>query len=212
MANLNAPSGLAPVVYRSGTQWNGQMRYYYIPSTDTNAYAIGDPVATLTNAASANGISAVTLATAGASNALRGVIMTAGGALGPNAPINVSGSGYFDPNALGTVVIPASKTQSYFVGVCDDPDVLFEVQEWGGASYTALTSADVGKNINLKAGTNNGYVSGWVLDTTAASATSNTRQVKLMQLIQRRDNAFGQYARWLVMINQHELNAPSAGV
>jgi hypothetical protein len=37
-------------------------------------------------------------------------------------------------------------------------------------------------------------------------------QIKLMQLIQRKDNNFGQYARWLVMINQHELNFPTVGV
>lgn len=211
MTNLNAPSGLAPVQYRSGSPWNGQLRLYYIPSTDTNAYAIGDPVATLTNAASAGGISAVTLATAGSSSQLRGILCTAGGAASA-IPGIVAGAGYYDPNALGSVVIPATKTQSYFVGVCDDPDVLFEIQEWGGASFTALTSADIGKNINLKAGTNNGYISGWVLDTTVASSTSNTRQVKLMQLVQRKDNAFGQYAKQLVMINQHELNAPSSGV
>ena len=212
MANLNAPSGLSPSCYRSGTSYNGQFRLYYIPSTDTNAYAIGDPVASLTNAASANGISAVTLATAGSSAQLRGVLVTAGGALGSNAAINVAGSGFFDPNALGSIVIPATKTQSYFVGICDDPDVLFEVQEWGGASYTALTAADIGKNINLKSGANNGYISSWVIDTTAASSTSNTRQLKLMQLVQRRDNAFGQYAKHLVLINQHELNPPTSGV
>ena len=212
MANLNAPSGLSPVQYRSANSWNGALRLYYIPSTDTNAYAIGDPVKSLTGAASANGIPSVTLATAGTSNAIRGVIMTAGMALGSNSAINVAGTGFYDPNALGSIVIPASKTQSYFVGVLDDPDCMFEVQEWGGASYTAFTSADVGKNCNLKAGTNNGYVSGWVLDTTAASAVTVGLQVKLISLIQRRDNAFGQYARWLVQINQHELNSPTVGV
>ena len=212
MANLNAPSGLAPSISRGANPYNGQFRMYYIPSTDTNAYAIGDPVKSLTGAASANGISAVTLATAGTSNSIRGVVCTAGAAFGGNTVWQAAGQGFFDPNALGTVVIPASKSQSYFVGVIDDPDLMFEIQEWGGTSYTAFTAADVGKNCNLKAGANNGYISGWVLDTTAASATTVGLQVKLMQLVQRKDNVFGQYARWLVMINQHELNMPTVGV
>ena len=212
MANLNAPSGLSPSISRGANPYNGQFRVYYIPSTDTNAYAIGDPVKSLTGAASANGISAVTLATAGTSNSIRGVVCTAGAAFGGNTVWQAAGQGFFDPNALGTVIIPASKSQSYFVGVVDDPDLMFEIQEWGGASYTAFTAADVGKNCNLKAGTNNGYISGWVLDTTAASATTVGLQVKLMQLVQRKDNVFGQYARWLVMLNQHELNMPTVGV
>ena len=212
MANVNAPSGLTVSFSRGASTYTGQFRTYFIPSTDANAYAIGDPVKTLTNAASTNGISAVTLAVAGTSNPIRGIIMSAGGGLGANAAQNVFGAGMFDPNALGSVIIPASKNQGYFVEVCDDPDLMFEVQEWGGASYTAFTAADVGKNCNLKAGANNGYVSGWVLDTTAASATTVGLQVKLMQLIQRKDNNFGQYARWLVMINQHELNMPTVGV
>ena len=211
MANVNAPSGLSPVQYGRSQSWNSAIRLYYIPSTDTNAYAIGDPVATLTNAASANGTPAVTLATAGASSLVRGVIMTAGGALGGNAAVNVAGSGYFDPNALGSVIIPAQKTQSYFVGVLDDPDAVFELQS-ASTSGTPYTAADIGKGCNLKAGTNNGYVSGWTLDDTAASSTSNTRQLRIMGLVQRKDNVFGSYARYLVMFNQHELNFPSSGV
>lgn len=211
MANTNAPSGLAPVQYLHGNAWNMQMRLYYIPQTDTNAYAVGDPVASLTGAASAGGIPAVTLATAGASNLLRGVLMTSGGAAG-TLPGLIAGSGFYDPNALGSIVIPATKTQPYFVGICDDPDVLWEVQEFSGSGSTNFTAADIGKGVNLKAGANNGYISGWTLDDTAASSTSNTRQVRLMGLIQRKDNAFGNYAKFLVAINQHELNFPSSGV
>lgn len=204
MANLNRPSGLSPVEHLQSNVWSGKINLYYIPSTDTNAYAIGDPVATLTNAGSALGVSAVTLATAGTSNVLRGVIVTAGGV--------VDSGPYVDPANLSTIIIPAQKTQNYWVGVVDDPYVIFEVQEWGGASFTALTAADIGKGINLKSGANNGYTSTWVLDTTAASSTANTRQVRLLGLVKRLDNAFGQYAKWRVLLNQHELKAATAGV
>lgn len=204
MANVNKPSGLSPVRYLNGSPWNGRMNLYYIPSTDANAYAIGDPVATLTGAASASGVSAVTLASAGASAVLRGVLVTAGGTqeAGP----------FVDPANLALTVIPASKTQNYWVGVVDDPMVIFEIQEFSGSGATNFTSADVGKGCNLKSGTNNGYLSGWTLDDTAVSATSSTRQVRLLGLARRTDNVFGAYAKWEVLINQHEFKAATAGV
>src|ERR1035437_6651642 len=112
MANLNKPSGLALVRYLVGNAGYGQMNTYFIPSSDTNAYAIGDPVATLTNAADANGVSAVTLGVAGDGHALRGVIFGMGGV--------VDGAPGFDPAALGTTIIPATKTYGYYVMVVDD--------------------------------------------------------------------------------------------
>lgn len=201
MANTNAPSGLAPVSYLNGSPWNGQARRYYIPSTDTNAYAIGDPVKTLSGGGDARGVSGVVLATAGAGNAIRGVIVGAGGLQygGPSANIN----------NLNTTVIPATKLQAYYVDVVDDPNVLFEVQEdsVGGS----LAAEDVGENVDLIAGTNSGYVSGWMLDS-STPGTGSTIQCRLMQLAQRSDNAIGTYAKWIVKINNHELAAATAGV
>lgn len=204
MANINRANGLQPYQYLNANPWNGMGRCYYIPSTDSNAYAIGDPVKTLTGAADANGIQAVTIAVAGDSNVLRGVIVSMGG--------TVEGAMYGDPTNLNTTIIPATKLQGYYVMVVDDPDVLFVVQEFSGAGSTNFTAADIGKNCNLKAGTNNGYLSGWVLDDTAASATTSTRQVKLMGIVRTPDNAFGSYCKFVVRINNHELNSGTAGV
>lgn len=204
MANINAPQGLVPVQYLNGVPWSGQTRRYYIPSSDVNAFAIGDPVATLTGAADGNGVSAVTLATAGASNPLRGVIVAMGG-LAEGGPGG-------DLANLGLTVIPATKTKNYYVSVVDDPWVIFMVQEFSGGGSTNFTAADIGKGCNLKAGTNNGFVSGWVLDDTAASATASTRQVRLMGISRTTDNVFGSFCDFLVLINQHELKAATAGV
>jgi hypothetical protein len=204
MANPNTPFGLRPVQYLNGSPWNGQARQYYIPSTDANAYAIGDPVKTLTGAADSNGVSAVTLATAGSGNAIRGVIVSAGGTVfaGPS----------LDTTSLETTVIPASKTKNYYVLVVDDPMVIFEIQEFSGSGSTNFTAADVGKNSNLKSGTNNGYISAWVLDDTAASATTAAYQLRLLGIAPRKDNAFGSYCDWRVVINNHEFKAAVAGV
>ena len=60
MANTNKPMGLSPVQYLNGSPWNGQARQYYIPSANTSAFAIGDPVASSASA-DANGVPAFQL-------------------------------------------------------------------------------------------------------------------------------------------------------
>lgn len=203
MANTDRPSGLSPVQYLNGAPWTGGGRVYCIPNTDdTNAYAIGDPVASAGSADSA-GIPTITLATAGTGNAIRGVIVGMGG--------TKYGAHYGDPVDLNTIVIPATKSKDYYVLVCDDPMVIFEAQE--ESTGTAFTAAEVGLNANLVSGTNNGYVSGWQIDRTSP-ATTSTLQVRLLQLAPRAAgaNAFGDYAKWWILINNHELKAGVAGV
>ena len=201
MANVNAPSGLSPVQYLNGSPYNGKARMYYIPQTDTNAYAIGDPVATHSGAADANGVSAVTLATAGIGNAIRGVLVSCGGS-------SIYGGPGVDTAAPQTKVIPATKLHAYYVLVADDPNLIFEVQELAGN----FTAADVGKNANLHAGANNGTVSGWTLDDSVASSTGSTVQARILGLVQKSNNSIGAYAKWLVKINNHEFAAGTPGV
>lgn len=201
MANQNRPSGLAPVQYLSGTPWNGGGRVYCIPDTDdTNAYAIGDPV-TLAGSSDANGVPTITLATAGTGNAILGAIVSGAGAM-------IYGGAYGVP-ADSPIVIPATKTRAYYVLVADDPNIIFEVQE--EATGTALAAADVGLNANLVAGANNGYLSGWQLDRTTPG-TGSTLQVKLMRLAQVQNNAFGDYAKWWVKINNHVFATGVTGI
>lgn len=198
MANEDRPSGLSPTQYLNGAPWNGQARLYNIDSGDTNAFAIGDPVKS-DGTADANGVAGVTLGTAG--SAVRGVIVSMGGLL--------RGGPMVDPTNLGTTIIPATKTKDYYVMVVDDPNVIFEVQEVSGG--TALTAAAVGLNADLVAGTNNGYVSGWELNN-SGEATTSTLNCKLLGLSQRADNAFGEHAKWLVLLNNHELRGGVTGV
>lgn len=201
MANADRPMGLSPHSYLNGAQWNGGGRVYCIPNTDdTNAYAIGDPVV-LAGDADANGVPTVVLATAGSTNLVLGCIVSTGG-------IKYGGS-FMDPASLDSTIIPATKSKDYYVLVCDDPNVIFEIQETN--SGTALTSVAVGLNASLKVGTNNGYISGWTLDN-ATEATTTALQLKLLGLVQRADNAFGLASKWLVMINNHCYKAPTAGL
>jgi hypothetical protein len=196
MANADKPMGLKPVSHLLGIPWSGGCHTYYIPSSDNNAFAIGDPVKSA-GSADSNGVASVTLGTAG--SPLRGAIV---------------GFGRYehlmaDPNSLDTNIIPATKTHDYYAMVADDPFIIFEAQEIG--TGTALTAVAVGLNADLVAAANNGFISGWEIDNTT-EATTATLNVRLLGLVRRSDNAFGAYAKWLVMINAHELKVGSDGL
>lgn len=202
MANPNAPFGLSPVSHILGVPWNGAARTYSIPAADTNAYAIGDPVV-IAGSADANGVPTCILATAGTTNPVLGAIVGMGGkAYGGAIGVNPLGN-------QDTTIIPATKTVPYYVMVADDPWIIFAIRE--DHTGTPLAAADVGLNVSLKAGTNNGYTSTWVIDN-ATEATTAALQLKLLGLQQTRDNAFGVDAIWLVLINQHCFKATVAGI
>lgn len=201
MANINAPSGLTPVRYKNGSPWNGQATMYCIPASDANAYAIGDPL-TLAGSADANGVATVVLATAGTGNVILGVLV---GGVGTK----YGGAAGVSPSNLDTSVIPATKTRAHYVLVADDPMIVFEGQEDSVGANLAAT--DVGTNVNLVAGTNNGFVSGWQIDS-SPTATTATLQCRLLGLAQRQDNAIGTNAKWYVLINNHCFRAGVAGV
>lgn len=199
MANVNQPSGLSPVGHLMGIDWSQKTRRFYIASTDTNAFAIGDPVK-LSATSDGNGVPGVTLATAGAGNAVLGVIVGMGG---PNY-----GGVNADVNSLNVTVIPATKTRAYYVEVVVDPYVVFEIQDDGSATPTTSFAS---LNYNLVAGTNNGYVSGWQLAANS-NGTGATLQLQVLEMSQKPNNTLGVNAKWLVLINNHQYRSGTAGV
>lgn len=197
MANANRPSGLSPVGTISAGPYNGAARLYSILAADTNAFAIGDPVVTAAGGGDTRGIPAVTLAAA--TGAIRGVVV---GVFDTYPGIKI--------NNLSSLVRPAAaQTGVWYVMVVDDPDTVFEVQEIG--TGTPLAAADIGLNTNLVVGTNNGFVSGWLLDN-ATEADTSTLQCRILGLVRRVDVELGAYAKWLVKINNHELAGGTSGV
>jgi len=202
MANTSKPAGLTPIKYLNGAAWNGQARTYYIPSTDTLAYAIGDPV-DLGGSADSNGVPSVVLTTAGNNS---GANMSIGAIVGVGTQEDVIGN-VLAPNSI---IVPATKTSAYYVMVADDPNIIFAIQE-GGTQTTPLAATNVSQNADLASGANNGYVSGWVLDN-ATTTTGAGYQLKLLGLERVQNNAFGAYAKWLVLINLHRYKAGVAGV
>lgn len=141
--NINAPFGASPVSHFDGSSWNGKARTFCILAADTNAYAIGDFVASYAGA-DANGIPAVTLATAG--NPARGVIVALGSAVVPGGQLQ--GGPFISPSDLTVLKRPAAaQSTNWYVAVCEDPTVIYEIQEV--YSGTALTSSSMNKNANF---------------------------------------------------------------
>jgi hypothetical protein len=201
MPNANRPSGLSPLTYLNGADWDGRGNMYYIAQADGNAFYVGDPVVLSGNGDPVRGIPGVTIATAG--NPVTGVIVAIG--------VNPDGGPYIDPNNLGRVFAPATKTQAYYALVVDDPNVIFEIQEVG--TGTQLDSAAIGLNADFVAGAPAAgvSVSGYQLNN-VGEATSSALNLKLLGLVRRFDNVFGAYAKWRVMINNHTYRAGITGL
>lgn len=193
MANANRPAGFIPTQYLNGAEWSGQARLYSVAAAYTTALYIGDPVIS-SGTADANGVPGVILGAA--TGALRGVIVGIGSSEG--LPANI-----VNPNI--TYRPAAAQANDWYVMVCDDPNVLFEIQEKAGTQQLAAT--EIGLNTVPVLAAGNGFVSGWTLAsyTDATPNTTATLQLRLMGLVRRQNNAFGAYAKHLVKINVHEL-------
>lgn len=202
MPNVNRPSGLSPVKYLGGADWDGKGNMYYIAAADTNAFYIGDLVALNNTADSTRGIQGITLATAG--NPAVGVIMGIG--------INPEGGPYIDPSNLDRIWRPSGAASvPYYALVCDDPYVIFEAQEDGDSGTIAAANVSSNANIIYAAPATGVRVSGTMIDSSSVNTTS-TLNLKLMGLVRRYEgngslNTFGDYAKWLCMINNHQYKA-----
>ena len=203
MANANRPSGFSPVRYLNGAAWNGQSNLYSIAAGYGTALAIGDPVIS-SGTSDAYGIQGIAIAAT--TGGVRGVIV---GLYDSGSTTAVPGGvsvGSIVSNSL--VYRPASNANVWYAAVVDDPNMLFSVQE--ESNGTQLSALEVGLNTISKSGSNNGFVSGWMIpsQTGATAAVTATLQIKLFGLEQKPagTNAFGAYAKWLVQFNVHELS------
>lgn len=195
MANLNTPRGAIPLRHLDGSPWNAQVNLYYVPQADTNQYNLGDFVKTAAGG-DANGVPQIVKILNG-TDFIRGVIV---GVL-PTAP-NVP-SLQATPLALEVSNAPAAKTHDYYFLIADDPDLIYEMVDDG---INVLTATACNKNASFTVANGVGLSpnSASVI-TTASIGTVATLNLKLMGLSPSPNNAFGAYARWLVLANLHEL-------
>lgn len=189
MANRDRPHGFIPVCYKSGAPYNGAYNRYYKDAT-AGILVVGDPVIRGTNSSDPQGYPEVVRATTGA--AITGVIVG------------------FEPN-VDRLDQPRHLLAADlgYVYVADDPNLLFEVQDNGGA--TGIVVTNIGQHIDSVAaidGNTTLGISNYELDTEAI-AIDNTWRIE--RLLDAPDNAVGANARWLVSANLHtEVNASAS--
>lgn len=192
MPNTDAAFGFRPVQHLDGSPWNGKVNMYYIPATYGTALFVGDPcVSGGTSGAAGVTVSGVdvegmaTISAPVAGSTLRGVIV-----------------GFLPlPTRLEDLYNPASTARIALV--CDAPDVVFEVQE--DSDTSTIAAADVGENadmITYAAGTTISGRSIMELDSSTHVATA--AQFRILGLSKRPGNILGSFAKWLVVINEHE--------
>jgi len=192
MANADKPRGLTPIRHLNGNPYNGAASLYHIDSAYATDLFIGDPV-TYTGTAHTDGVPEVQAA--GASGIPIGVIVG------------------FEPTRtnLDLKYSPASTAQ--YVWVCDDPDVIFTIQDDGAATMTA---AQIGLNVDCIAGAGDTTTgrSGYEIDSggTTTPATTATLMLRLLRVHQREDNeAFAANCEYEVLLNAHQ-NRSATGV
>jgi hypothetical protein len=172
-----------------GAPYNGAVNTYIAPASYATNMFIGDPVViTGTSSVGTTGgaYAQINVATAGATNQITGVIV----GFEPNPSVVSLGYGL------------ASTLRKVYV--CDDPTVLFEIQEDSVGGNIA--AASVGLNANLVSGTGSTFTkrSGWMLDSSTVAADA-TFQLIVRGFVDRVENdaVTDSFAKALVSINLH---------
>ena len=206
MANADTPFGLRPIRHRNGAPYNGAATPMYVDSGYATALFIGDPVIKVAGGSNAAAVTApgagsfaigtlpsIEKVTAGDTNRVTGVIVGFAA----------------NPANLDQKHNPASTERVAFV--CDDPDVVFEIQADG-----AIAAASVGLNavfIYTHSGSTATGLSGVELDTTSdAPAADASNQLLILRAVNREDNDTTlTHAKVEVLINQHTENQGTVG-
>lgn len=197
MANVDTPFGFKPVKHLSGAPWNGKANVYYIPSTDNTAVFVGDAVK-LAGSADATG-KYPTVAQAAATNAICGVVI--GFADNPYVGVN--------PDYPNRRYRPAATAMYAFV--VDDPYVIFEVQE--DSTGNSITADMVGLATDIVVGTGSTTTGRSAMELDSSDTATAAGQCRIMRLVNRDDNELGDYAKWEVLIAEHQyLNTISTDV
>lgn len=190
MANTNRPSGARPVRYIGGAPYNGACTPYSVDASNATAIFVGDFII---READGN----VAPYTGSGGGDLLGVCV----AVGANSTL------YMDPSNLDRRYLPASTAGT--VLVADSPDIVFECQE--DPAGTALVAGDAGSNCDVLATAGSTVTGQSAHEIDRSTVVATTAQLRLIRLIDRADNAHGDYAKWEVLINEHVYKA-TAGV
>ena len=129
------------------------------------------------------------------------------------------GRGPIDNNYSGYVPAAPAANQldangHFRVFVADDPNQRFIIEEDTGGSALTLAAVGAGGNFTYLATTGN-TVNGWanvVIDRSDVGvAPSSNLPIQLIRKWDKEDNAYGDYCKWVVRLNNHQYN-PCAAV
>lgn len=201
MANVDRPSGLKPVRHKSGAPYNGAANPYFIKGDYATALFIGDPV----------------VKTGTANTAALKVPGAGSFGIGTLPEINKTVAGDVDGATkritgviVGFTALPSDLNKNYnpasterVAWVCDDPDMVFEMQADG-----AIPATSIGLNavlIYTHSGSTTTGLSGAELDTTSdAPAADASNQLLIVRAVNREDNDTTlTHAKVEVLINAH---------
>lgn len=193
MANIDAPHGLTPIRHLNGNPWNGVTQRCLVEDSYATNLFIGDPVI-VTGAAGSDdtsGLPVIQIASAGDTNRIYGVIVS------------------FEPNPDNLTLQYGLGYTTRYANVCIDPDVVFTVQDDGGA---ALDGGSISANAVLASGTGSTVtgLSGWELAAATTPAANASYQLLILQVHQVPGNALGVNCEWEVLITNHVLRGGQA--
>jgi hypothetical protein len=194
MASVSRANGFRPVKTVLGAAYNGQSNVYFVPSTDSTVIMVGDAVKLAGDARAATG--APTVTRSGATDVpvgiVVGILFTGVGDTTNMPPVS----------DLNTPVYRRASTDRYLL-VCDDPNVVYEVQYAGTSVAAATITANVGLNgqFTTTAGSTASGASGMQLDSSGL-ATTATLPLKIVGFANRPDNIPGDvYFSYFVKLN-----------
>ena len=188
MANANKLAGLRPVKNINGSPWNGKVNMYYKAAGLNEAFFVGSLVATIGSADASGKYPTIALA-------------------GTDPPMGVvvgfSNTPYIAADVTNLDLEYSLASTAHYVAVCDDPGVIFEIQQEEG---TDMAVTDVGMNASPITETGNTATGLSTITIDYSSlATTSTLSLKVLRLVDKVDNVLGPYAKYEVMINNHQL-------
>jgi hypothetical protein len=208
MASVSRINGFRPVKNLIGDAMSGQAGVYFVPASDASVIMVGDAVKLLGDARAATGVATVTRITAATDipvGIVVGILFSGVGDTMNTPPVN----------DLNTPIYRRASTDRYLL-VCEDPNMIYEVQYAGTGVAAATLTSNVGLNgqFTLTAGNTASGTSGMQLDS-AGLATTATLPLKVVSFANRPDNIPGDtYFSYYVKLNSstYSIGTGSAGV
>lgn len=187
MANADVKGGFKVIGTKAGGPYTGRVTTY--KKEASTIIAVGDPVVRTGNTTTDGKYELVDRAAA--SGTITGIVV----GIEPNRD-NLSRN-YMAAADTGLLL------------VADDPNLLCEIQEDSvGGALAATAGGNTIDIIVANANTTTG-ISQVMLDSNTVGTGAN---VKLLCLANREDNELGNYAKWIVRINEHTDNAASTAI